>query len=58
MPLFCYALLCVHVSFASILKRKRKLDALYSLSCKCIVTIKFMWHVRIQRGGDRGSGFP
>ena len=57
LPLFCYALLCVHFSFASILKRKRKLDALYLLSCRCIVTIKFMWHVRIQMGGG-GQGVP
>ena len=37
--LFCYALLCVHSSFAIILKRKRKLVALLLLSCRCIVTI-------------------
>ena len=30
--LFCYALLCVHSSFAIILKRKRKLVALLLLS--------------------------
>ena len=30
--LFCYALLCVHSSFAIILKRKRKLAALLSLA--------------------------
>ena len=38
---FCYALLCVHFSFAIMLKRKRKLVALLLLSCKCIVTINF-----------------
>ena len=37
--LFCYALLCVHFSFAIILKRKRKLVALLLLSCRCIVII-------------------
>ena len=35
--LFCYALLCVHSSFAIILK-KRKLVALLLLSYKCSVT--------------------
>ena len=40
--LFCYVLLCVHSSFAIILKRKRKLDALLLLSYKCIVTINVM----------------
>ena len=34
--LFCYALLCVHSSFAIILKRKRKLVALLLLSYRCI----------------------
>ena len=34
--LFCYALLCVHTSFAIILKRKRKLVALLLLSYRCI----------------------
>ena len=38
--LFCYALLCVHSSFAIILKRKRKLVA---LSYRCIVTINVLW---------------
>ena len=41
--LFCYALLCVHSSFAIILKRKRKLVALLLLSYICIVTVKFLW---------------
>ena len=43
LSLFCYALLCVHSSFAIILKRKRKLVALLSLSYCCIVTINVMW---------------
>ena len=41
--LFCYALLCVHSSFAIILKRKRKLVALVLLSYRCVVTINVMW---------------
>ena len=43
MSLFCYALICVHSSFAIILKRKRKLVALLLLSCRCIVTIIVLW---------------
>ena len=43
LSLFCYALLCVHSSFAIILKRKRKLVALLLLSYRCIVTIKGLW---------------
>ena len=42
LSLFCYALLCVHSSFAIILKRKRKLVALLLLSYRCIVTINVM----------------
>ena len=41
--LFCYVLLCVHSSFANILKRKRKLVALLLLSYRCIVTIHVLW---------------
>ena len=41
--LLCYALLCVHSSFATILKRKRKLVALLLLSYRCIVTINVLW---------------
>ena len=37
--LFCYALLCVHSSFAIILKRKRKLVALLLLSYRCFAII-------------------
>ena len=40
---FCYALLCVHSSFAIILKRKRKLVALLLLYYKCFVTINVLW---------------
>ena len=36
LSLFCYALLCVHSSFAIILKRKRKLVALLLLTCRMI----------------------
>ena len=43
MYLFCYALLCVHSSFAIILKRKIKLVALLLLSYRCIVTINVLW---------------
>ena len=43
MSLFCYALLCVHSSFAIILKRKRKLIALLLLSYRCIFTINVLW---------------
>ena len=43
LSLFCYALLCVHSSFAIILKRKRKLVDLLLLSARCIVTINVMW---------------
>ena len=40
---FCYAVFCVHSSFAIILKRKRKLVALLLLSYRCIVTINVLW---------------
>ena len=43
LSLICYALHCVHSSFAIILKAKRKLVALLLLSCRCIVTINVMW---------------
>ena len=42
LSLFCYALLCVHSSFAVILKRKRKLVALLLLFYRCIVTINVL----------------
>ena len=41
--LFCYALLCVHSSFAIILKRKRKLVALLLFTYRCIVRINVLW---------------
>ena len=43
LSLFCYALLCVHSSFAIILKRKRKPVALLLLSYRRIVTINVLW---------------
>ena len=41
--LFCCELLCVHSSFAIILKRKRKLVVLRLLFYRSIVTINVMW---------------
>ena len=38
----CYALLCVYSSFASILKRKRKLVALLLLSYTCVIAINVL----------------
>ena len=38
-----FALLCVHSSFAIIMKRKRKLVALLLLSYRCIVTTNVLW---------------
>ena len=43
LSLFCYALLCVHSSFAIILNRTRKLVALLLLSYRCIVSINVLW---------------
>ena len=43
LSLFCYGLLCVHSSFAIILKRKRKLVALLLLSYRCVVTVNVLW---------------
>ena len=43
LSLFCYALLCVHSSFANILKRKRNLVALLLLSYRCLVTVNVLW---------------
>ena len=43
LTLFCNALLCVHSSFAIILKRKIKLVALLLLSYRCIATIHVLW---------------
>ena len=39
LSLFCYAILCVHSSFAIILRRKGKLVALLLLSYRCIVVL-------------------
>ena len=38
-----YALLCVHSSFAIMLRRKRELVALLLLSYRFIVTINVLW---------------
>ena len=46
---FCYALLCVHSSFAIILKRKRKLIALLLLS------YRKKYYVAIPRGAEGWS---
>ena len=43
LSLFCYSLLCVHSSFAIILKRKRNLVALLLLSYRCLVTVNVLW---------------
>ena len=43
LSLLCYASLCVHFSFAIILKGKRKLVALLLLSYRFSVTIYVMW---------------
>ena len=43
LSLFCYALLCIHFSFAIMLKRKRRLVALLLLSYSCIDTINVLW---------------
>ena len=42
LSMFCYVLLCVHSSFAIILKRKRKLIALLVLSYRFSV-INVLW---------------
>ena len=42
-PLQVGRLLCVHSSFAIILKRKRKLVALLLLSYRCIVAKNVLW---------------
>ena len=43
LSLFCYALLCVHSSFAIILKSKRKLFALLLLSYRSLVNVIVLW---------------
>ena len=41
--MFVFVLLCVHSSFAIILKRKRKLFAQLLLSYRCLVTVNVLW---------------
>ena len=41
--LFCYALICVHSSFAIILEGKRKLVALLLLFYRRVDTINVLW---------------
>ena len=43
LSLFCYALLCIHSSFAVVLKRKRKSVALLLLSYGCLVAVNVLW---------------
>ena len=43
LSLFWYALLCVHFSFAIILKRKRERIALLLLSYGCLATVNVLW---------------
>ena len=43
LSLFCESVLCVHSSFAIILKRTRKLVALLLLFYRCSVTINVLW---------------
>ena len=43
LSLICYALLYVHSSLATILKRKRKLVALLLLSNRCLATVNVLW---------------
>ena len=45
-----YALLCVHSSFAIILKRKRKLVALLLLSYRCTVYCYYKYSVALPHG--------
>ena len=50
LSLFYYALLCVHSSFAIILKKKRKPVTLLLLSYMCILTINDKCCVTLPRG--------
>ena len=43
LSLFCYVLLCVHSSFAIVLKRERELVTLLLLSYRYTVTITVLW---------------
>ena len=49
LSLFCFALLFVHSSFASILKRKSKLVALLLLSYRCTVQPVLREHLKIDK---------
>ena len=42
LSLFCYVLLCVHSTFAIVLKRKRTLGALLLLSDQCLVNVNVL----------------
>ena len=42
LSLFCYALLCVHSTFAIVLKRKITLVDLLLLSYRCLVNVNVM----------------
>ena len=43
LSVYCYALLCVHSSFAIIMNRKIKPVALLLLSYRCIFTMNVLW---------------
>ena len=43
LSLFCYAILCVHSSFAIILKRERKLVVWLLFCYRCLVTVNVLW---------------
>ena len=43
LSLVCYALLCVLLSFAIILKKRRELAALHLLSFGCLVAVNVLW---------------
>ena len=43
LSLVCKVLLCVHSSFAAVLKKKRKLVALLLLSYGCVVAANVLW---------------
>ena len=42
LSLFCYVLLCVHSTFAIVLKRKRTVIALLLLSYQCLVNVNVL----------------
>ena len=49
LSLFCYALLCVHSSFAVIIKRKRELVDFLLLYYRCIMINEGMKHTIISK---------